>query len=294
MAITNFIPEIWSARVAEALQDTAVLATLFTSEYEGDASKGNQVNITGVIPPTVNNYATGAGGNPRTTVAQDVTDDGDSILINQEKAFDFHVDDIDRVQAAGSFEAWTTAAGRSLGEDADTYIGAQAVAGGINQTAAIETALGGPVNTPARAWNCTRNLRKYMNKASVPMSERYLVMNAEFEALFLENDAKLMNVDTSGVPDGLREAVLGRILGFTLVVSNQTAEQDLPHCFAAWRPSLAYVSQIDTVEAMRSHTKFADRVRGLHVYGGKVLDVAGYDDGVQYYLGVEDSGSSSV
>lgn len=291
MAITNFIPEIWSARVAEALQDTAVLATLFTSEYEGDANKGNQVHITGVIPPTVHNYATGAGGNARTTVAEDIDDDGDTILINQEKNFDFTVDDIDRVQASGSFEAWTTAAGRALGEDADTYIGAQAVAGGIDATAAIETSVGGAVNTPARAWNCVRDIRKRLNKAKVPMSERYLCMNAEFEALFLENDAKLMAVDTSGVPDGLREAILGRILGFTLVTSNQLAENDDPHCFGAWRPSLAYVSQIDTVEAMRSNDKFADRVRGLHVYGGKVLTVAGYDQGVQYYLPAASSSS---
>lgn len=291
MSITNFIPEIWSARVAEALQDTAVLATLFTSEYEGDANKGNQVHITGVIPPTVNNYATGAGGNARTTVAENVTDDGDTILINQEKSFDFYVDDIDRVQAAGSFEAWTTAAGRALGEDADSFIGAAAVAGGVDATAAIETAVGGAVDTPARAWNAVREIRKRMNKASVPMSERYLCMNAEFEALFLENDAKLMAVDTSGTPDGLREAILGRILGFTLVVSNQTSEQDNPHCFGAWRPALAYVSQIDTVEALRANDRFADRVRGLHVYGSKVLDVAGYDDGVQYYLPAESSSS---
>jgi hypothetical protein len=284
MAITNFIPEIWSAAVAEALQDTAVLATLFTSEYEGDANKGNQVHITGVIPPTVNNYATGAGGNPRTTVAQNVTDDGDTILINQEKSFDFYVDDIDRVQAAGSFEAWTTAAGRALGEDADSYIGAQAVAGGVDATAAIEASVGGPVNTAARAWDCARDMRKRLNKAKVPNSERYLVMNAEFEALFLSNDAKLTSVDTSGVPDGLREAILGRILGFTLVTSNQLAENEAPHAFAAWRPSLAYVSQIDTVEALRANDRFADRVRGLHVYGGKVLDVVGYNQGVQYYL----------
>lgn len=291
MAITNFVPEIWSARVAEALQDTSVLAPLFTSEYEGDANKGNQVHITGVIPPTVNNYATGAGGNPRTTVAEDIDDDGDTILINQEKSFDFNVDDIDRVQASGSFESWTTAAGRALGEDADTFIGTRVTAGGVDATAAVETAVGGAVNTPARAWNCARELRKRMNKAKVPMSERFLVMNAEFEALFLDNDAKLMSVDTSGTPAGLREAILGRILGFTLVVSNQLAENDLPHAFGAWRPALAYVSQIDTVEAMRSNDKFADRVRGLHVYGGKVLTVAGYDDGVQYYLPAESSSS---
>src|SRR5690554_3776766 len=115
MAITNFIPEIWSAAVAQALQEQAVIAPIVNREYEGDARRGNQVNITGVIVPTVNDYAN-AG---RTTSAEDLSDDGDSLLINQEKAFDFHVDDIDRVQAAGSFEAWTTAAGRALANDAE-------------------------------------------------------------------------------------------------------------------------------------------------------------------------------
>lgn len=278
MAIDNFIPQIWSARVEEALQDTAVLAPLFTSVYEGDARKGNQVKITGVIPPTVNNYATGAGGNPRTTVAQDLSDDGDTLLINQEKAFDFNVDDIDKVQASGSFESWTTAAGRALGEDADTYIATQALAGGTDATADVT-----PVTTHQTAWDCARDLRKFMNKAKIPGGERYLLMNAEFEALFLSNDAKLMAVDTSGSPAGLREAVLGRILGFTVVLSNQLVEQDEPHAIAVWKPALAYVSQVDQVEGMRAHNKFADRIRGLHVYGSKVITVGNYEQGVQIY-----------
>lgn len=279
MTIDNFIPEIWSARVAAALQDNSVLGPLFASDYDGEARKGNQVHITGVIPPTVNDYAAGAGGNARTTEAEDLDDGGDTVLINQEKSFDFVVDDIDRTQAAGSFEAWTTAAGRALGEDADTYIAAQAVAGGTDQTANVTA-----VTNAETAWNCLRDLRKAANKAKIPMNDRVAVMNAEFEAHLLSNDAKLTAVDTSGTPAALREAIMGRILGMTLVVTNQMAENDDPAVFVAWKPALPYVSQIDTVEAMRSHTKFGDRVRGLHVYGGKVLTVASYNQGVQYYL----------
>lgn len=282
MAVTNFIPEIWAAGVAQALQDNSVLGPLFASEYEGEARKGNQVHITGVIPPTINNYAIGAGGNARTTVAENVTDDGDTLLINQEKSFDFYVDDIDRTQSAGSFDSWTTAAGRGLGEDVDTFIAAQAIAGGTDATAVVNG--GDPVTTSEHAWNTLRDLRKEANKAKVSMSDRVAVMNAEFEALLLSNDAKLTAVDTSGTPQALREATLGRILGMTLVVCNFLPENEEPAVFVAWRPALAYVSQIDTVEGMRAHDRFADRVRGLHVYGAKVLDVVNYDQGVQYYL----------
>jgi hypothetical protein len=280
MAIANFIPEIWSAAVAQALQDTAVIAPITNTQYEGDARRGNQVNITGIVVPTIDDYA--AAG--RTTSAEDLSDVGDSLLIDQEKSFDFHVDDIDRVQAAGSFDGWTTAAGRALGEDADEYILAQAVAGGTNDTVALggATALnddeGGGLT-----WNAIRDLRKAMNKAKVPASERFLVLNAEAEARLLDNDAKLTAADTSGSPAGLREATLGRILGFTVVTSNLTPVSDFPQMIAFWRPALAYVSQIDEIEGMRSHTKFADRVRGLHVYGAKVVSM--YATAVRYFTG---------
>ena len=280
MAVTNFIPEIWSAAVAQALQDTAVIAPITNTQYEGEARRGNQVHITGVIPPTVTDYAAAS----RETSAEDLSDDGDTLLINQEKSFDFHVDDIDRVQAAGSFESWTTAAGRALGEDADAYIAARAIAEGTNATTALGGATALADDTDGSAtWNAIRDFRKILNKASVPAGERYLLMNAEFESSLLSNDAKLAKADESGTPAGLREATLGRVLGFTLVVSNQLPVSDFPQAIAFWRPALAYVSQINDVDGMRSHTKFADRVRGLHVYGSKVVSM--YSTAVQFFTG---------
>jgi hypothetical protein len=276
MAITNFISEIWSAAVAEALQESAVLAPITNRQYEGEATKGNTVHVTGVVPPTITDYA--AAG--RTTTAEDQTDDGDAVPIDQEKSFDFHVDDIDRVQAAGSFEAWTTAAGRALANDADSYIGAQMIAGGT------DAAFAGDVTDSTEAHDAVVQLRKQLNQANVPAGQRFLAMNAEFEALFLAADSKITSVDTSGTAAGLREAIIGRYMGFTLVTSNLLPEQTFAQVVAFWQPAFAYISQIDKVEGLRSHTKFADRVRGLHVYGAQVLDVNTYAEAVRFHTNI--------
>jgi hypothetical protein len=275
LTVDNFIPEIWSAAVATAIQDHAVIAALCNRGFEGEARKGNAVRITGVIPPEVKDYR--AAG--RTTEADDIDDAGDRLLIDQEKSFDFHVDDIDRVQAAGGFGDWTTAAGRSVALDADRYIAARMVAEGTDAT--------GSVTVHAEDGDSThdviRDMRKALSKASIDASDRYLLMNAEFESLLLGSDAKITSVDTSGSPAGLREAIIGRYLGFTLVPTNSLPEADVPQAVAFWSPAVAYVSQIDTVESMRSHRKFADRLRGLHVYGARVLGLPGYDEAVQVY-----------
>ena len=274
MAIDNFIPAVWRAAVDEALQETAVLAPITAATFEGAARQGNQVKLTGVVPPNIKDYKS-AG---RTTSAEELNDAGDTLLIDQEKAFDFVVDDIDAVQAAGSFEEWTTAAGRALGEDADAYIAAQAVAGGTAATGIAD------VVDAKTAWDAVVALRMALSKAKVPASQRWLVINPEFEAHFLGNDSKITSVDTSGSPAGLREAIIGRVLGFTVVTSNFLPEQTKPQAIAFWKPALAYVSQIDKIEGLRAHDKFGDRVRGLHVYGAKVVSY--YSTAVQVFTNV--------
>lgn len=282
MAITNFVPEIWSAATQQAIQEEAVIAPLTSRDFEGDARRGNQVNITGVVVPTINDYAAGAGGNARTTEAEDIDDAGDSLLIDQEKSFDFHVDDIDRVQAAGSFEAWTTAAGRGLANDADSFIGARMVAQGTVLSTDISN-IGGASSVGNAAHSVIADANLALNKANIPSSGRIALINPQFERYLLDADAKLTSADVSGDPRGLRFATIGMYLGFRFVRSNLLPEQDAPQAVFFWTQSVPYVSQINETEGMRSHKKFADRIRGLHVYGAKVLDITGYANGVQVY-----------
>ncbi|MCF3941326.1 P22 phage major capsid protein family protein [Gordonia tangerina] len=260
MAITNFIPELWVANMLDRWENEKVFASLVDRSYEGIASKGNTVHIPAVVRPTIKDYK----ANSRTTTADAISDTGVDLLIDQEKNWDIYIDDIDRAQAAGQMSPYTDAAADALIEDADLFIAEMLVDGG--------TALSGTAPTTGdAAFNLVRDARKTLNVNKAPSAGRVLVGNAAFESLLLGADSKLTAVDTSGDNNGLRMATIGTLLGFRVITSNNLPENTDP-AFVAFHPSAAaYVSQIDEVEALRADNKFADRFRGLHVYGGKVV-----------------------
>ena len=86
----------------------------------------------------------------------------------------------------------------------------------------------------------------------------------------MSGDSKLVQADKSGSTDGLREAVIGRLMGFD-VITSPFLDDSAPMAIAFHQPALAYVSQVNEQEALRDQDSFADRVRGLHVYGGKIV-----------------------
>ncbi|WP_426302765.1 P22 phage major capsid protein family protein [Arthrobacter sp. R-11] len=271
MGLNNFIPEVWAAKMLTSFQQKAIFAGLANTEYEGEAKSGNTVHITGVVDVQVKDYKAGAldngaGGTiPRTTKADDITDTTIPLLIDQEKNFDFYVDDIDAAQAAGKVTPYAESAAEGLVQDADEFLASLLF---LQGTAVVP---GAPATNGATAWNVIRDLRKALNKAKIPAANRVFAANAEFTALLEENDAKLMQANTSGTTKGLQEAALPRMLGFDPFASENLPVTNKPSIVAWYKPSLAYVSQIEKTEGMRAENKFADRLRGLHVYGGKVL-----------------------
>ena len=110
MAIDNFIPEVWAAGVTQSFIANQVVIPTLNTQYSGEATRGNTVHIINATTPTITDYA--AAG--RSITAEALADTEVQLLINQERAFSVNVDDVDRVQAAGEFNAWTEAAGRAL------------------------------------------------------------------------------------------------------------------------------------------------------------------------------------
>jgi hypothetical protein len=100
-------------------------------------------------------------------------------------------------------------------------------------------------------------------------------MNAEFEALLDASDAKLMSSQTAGTTDGLRNATIGRLLGFDTYTTENMQTTAKPQIIAFHKSALAFVSQVQSVEGLRDQNSFADRIRGLHVYGAKAVRPAG-------------------
>ena len=262
MATVNFIPELWSSKLLLGFRNESVWAGIANREYEGELRSGDTLHIPGIVDVAIKDYK--AAG--RTTSADAISDTVVDLLINQEKNFDFYVDDIDRAQAGRSFDAYTQSAVNGLVEDSDKYLAGLAVTGG---TAIADTAAPTDAIT---AFGKIAKLRSALTKAKVPQGNRILVVNPEFEAFLTGYDSKLTAYDTSGDTAGLREATVGRLSGFQVVVSaHLPAASGKAQAVALHKSALAYVSQVSETEAMRAENKFADRIRGLHVYGAKAL-----------------------
>jgi hypothetical protein len=264
MAFTHFIPTLWSSALLQAWQNSVVFAGLVNRQYEGLATKGNTVKVSGVVVPTVHDYKS-AG---RTTSADTLSDIGVDLLINQEKSVDFQVDDVDKKQVAGDLVAYMQAAGQALAVDSDKAIAAEIFADGTQLSGSAPT-------TGDAAFDLLNLAHKVLTKANAPAFGRVTVVNAEFAALLRTAASKLTTYMDSGDTAGLRAGTIGALLGSRIVESNSLPELNTPQFTVFNSQSVAYVSQIDEVEALRSVTSFADRVRMLHVYGTKVVRPAG-------------------
>lgn len=270
MTLTHFIPELWSASILENFRRDTVLVGMATRDYEKAFTAGSKIHIPGIVDVKVKDYKTGAvtasGGAkvPRTTVPDAVESTGIEITIDQEKSFDFLVDDIDAAQANQSLDAYTKSAAAALVEDAETFLTAMLTSQGT-----AVTGIANPTNWET-AYAAILKLRGKLSAEKVPAMDRVLLINAAFEEFLLSDGSKLTSFDKSNMTDGLREATIGRLLGFD-VVTSPWLDNTKPMAVAFHKPSVAYVSQVEKTESMRAEQTFADRVRGLHVYGGAVL-----------------------
>lgn len=258
MAIDNFIPEVWAAGVTQSFIANQVVIPTLNTQYSGEATRGNTVHIINATTPTITDYA--AAG--RSITAEALADTEVQLLINQEKAFSVNVDDVDRVQAAGEFNAWTEAAGRALAEDAEEYVLTQMFSGATDANGGAVV-----VDTAAEAKTAIREIRKTMATNKVPASGRFVVVNPDFADLLLQD---LSDVSVAGSSSELRDGAILRLYGMDVIESPLTG-QATPAAIGYHQDMVAFVNQVENVESLRNPTKFADIVRGLNVYGAKVV-----------------------
>lgn len=263
MAVSNFIPQVWAASILDNFKEKATVSNTVNRDYEGDAKFGNQVNITSFNTPTVIDLT----ATSRVATPEQLTDATQALVISQEKAIAFYVDDIDRAQAAGSMEPITRDASAALVKDHEGYIFGQMTAGGT------DTDPGGTLTltNAAEAWDWILAQREAFTDAEIPHADRYLGVNSAFASLLLANDAKLTAADTAGDSAALRNATLGNILGFRAYETALFGTAGTPAAVAYHGPSVGFVHQISETEGVRSTDRFADIVRLLSVYGAKVL-----------------------
>lgn len=269
MAVSNFIETVWASALLERFAASSVLIPTLNKQYEGELASGNTVKVTAITTPSIQNYATS-----RTLTIDALADSTQSLVINKEDAISFKVDDVDRTQAAGSFEPVIRDSAAALAENAESNVIADMKANGTSAGT-------GAITTFALAYAAANSIRTALTKAKVPNSQRVLAVSPEFAALLLDSTGQLAKVDQAGSMGELRNGVLGSLLGFTVVEHPLLSHTSSRPCAIGYHAgSVAYVGQINKVEAGRMELAFADYVRALNVYGTKVLRATA----VQTYL----------
>jgi hypothetical protein len=258
MAIDNFVPEIWAAGVTQSFLANQVVIPTLNTQFTGNVTRGNQVHIINATTPTVVDYA--AAG--RVISAEALNDTEVLLDIDQEKAFSVNVDDVDKVQTSSEFGPWVDSAGRALAEDAESYVLAQMIAGASDANGdELE------VSTPAEARAAVRAIRKAMSNSKVPSGDRFMAVNPDFADLLIDG---LSDAAVAGGTEELRNGQILRLYGFT-IVETPLIDAAVPAAVGYHSAMVAYANQINSLEALRNPTKFADIVRGLNVYGAKVI-----------------------
>ena len=277
MAVTTFIPELWSARLLYALEKSHVATNLVNRNYEGViANQGDTVHINSIGAITVKDYTK----NTDIAAPDALTTTDQSLVIDQCKYFNFQVDDVDKVQAAG--DLIDTAMGRAayaLADVSDAFL-LKTIANGVASANKIGAKATLTALTASNVYENIVKMRTLLDKSNVPTTGRTIVVPPEVYALLLLDDRFAKSGSDSG-QNALLNGMVGRVAGFDVFMSNNcvsgadggsgsnTAYFVITAQVAA---ATTYAEQIIKTEGYRMESRFADGVKGLHVYGAKVTD----------------------
>ena len=259
MAITNFISTVWSENLLKQLDKKYIGVLNCNREFEGDIkNQGSIVKICGVGGVTVSSYKKNTDMNEPETLS----DTASLLSINQAKYFNFQIDDVDRAQSNPKLmnEAMKNAAA-ALANEADKYIYSLYAEGGTvleDFSPAAETIVDHIIDLKTR-----------MMKANVMDADDIVIeVSPEIAALILKAKIDLGTDNRESLETGL----LGKIAGCKIYVSNNVVVNDSYHkCIVRTKRAVAFAEQISEVEAYRPEKRFADAVKGLHLYGAKVI-----------------------
>ena len=258
MAVTNFIQTIWSKKIQDDLELKCKLVDNCLRDYEGDCKYARSVKILGVGEPTITAY-TGAK-----IEYEKMSDEGQTLTIDQQYSFSFLVDDIDEAQSVpGLAEKYQAKAVHGLAVKRDAYVASLIKGVTSNVTTASD--------------NTREAVKEAIDSAIVALRERNFEEEGVIEitpAVYNLFKNELITLSTNN-PEYIKKGIVGVYDDFNVVMSNGLAKDgEFAYCCVRGKKAIAFAGQINEVEAGRHQDYFADYVRGLDTFGAKVIDEA--------------------
>lgn len=267
MATNNFIPTIWSARLLANLNKALVYGSLVNHDYEGEIKgPGATVTINQVGDITVSDFDKAKGlSEPEQVSTTDL-----QLVVDQAKSFNFGVHDIDKVQSAvGLMDAAMQRASYALADVQDKYIAGFYT--GVDAANTIGSDTTPIVPTKDDAYDHLVDLGTKLDEANVPSAGRWVVVPAWYYGLLLKDARFTRNMAT------MQTGNTGIVDSFIVYKSNNvpnTAGAKYK-IIASTNAAISFAQQITEIEAYRPEKNFSDAIKGLSVYGAKLLQPKG-------------------
>jgi len=260
----NFIPEVFSKLLQAKFYKKSILPAISNTDYEGEISgQGEKVTIRTVPAVTINNYA-------GTITTQELTTAKVEMLIDKAKYYSFKIDDVLAAQAdINMLEGASSDASEGMRIAVETDVLAASVTGA--------TTIG--AQTTITAANILANILAIatsLDTLNIPEEGRFIVLNPAQISLLKQSELRQAYL-TGDSTSPLRNGKVGMVDRFNVYQSNMLykpasgSDAGYTHVLAGHPKGMSFASQFTNTETVRMESTFGDQVRGLKVFGSKVV-----------------------
>ena len=260
----NFIPEVFSKLLQAKFYSKSILPEISNTDYEGEISgQGDKVTVRTVPAVTINDYS-------GSITTQELTTAKVEMNIDKAKYYSFKVDDVLSAQAdINMLEAASTDASEGMRIAVETDVLSSAVTGAT--TIGAQTTI-----SSSNILEEILTLSKTLDELNIPEEGRFIVLSPEFISMLKQSELRQAYL-TGDATSPLRNGLVGMVDRFKVFQSNMVytpgsgADSGYTHVLAGHPKAISFASQFTNTETVRMESTFGDQVRGLKVYGSKVI-----------------------
>ena len=285
-----FLPKVYSKQVLNFFRKASVAEAITNTDYAGEiANFGDTVRIIKEPVISVDQYERG-----QDIPATKLTDQEVTLIVDIANAFKFIVDDIETQMSHGNFrDVATSSAAYALRDAFDTGVIAtmfsgvsssspdhvlgsdnatDLASGTFDGTGNLDIGFGTDEHDPI---DVMAKMARLLDEQNVPEEGRWFLASPDFYEVLSQSASKLLSVDYNAGQGSIRNGLVssGKLRGFNMYKTNNIADTSnaAGKCLDGHISSTATAQTITSTEVLRDPDSFGDIVRGLHVYGAKVL-----------------------
>lgn len=255
----NFKPTYWSKYCQTELKKDLIIANWCDYEFEKEFKLGDKLKIVGAVKPTIQRYIPG-----KDLDIEKLGDNSQYLEITESDAFAFEVDDVDRAQSVPEYLTTEfNEAKEALAESADKFVGTlaqNANADMISASTAITVDNSLSVIDDAHIKLYKNDVSSKTELAADLNPSHIVKLRTKLASLFTEN------------VEFVKRGALGKYANTYLRMSNNLYNDGTDdYEMIRTKKAIAFAGRIDKLETARKEKGFSDIIKGLHVYGAKLV-----------------------